>query len=43
MLPKGRVLGIDTEPDMVKYLAERAHRAGSREGRIEERRLRAGA
>lgn len=24
MLPKGRVFGIDTEPDMVKYLAARA-------------------
>jgi len=28
MVPKGRVLGIDTEPDMVKYLAERAKREG---------------
>jgi SAM-dependent methyltransferase len=26
MLPKGRVFGIDTEPDMVKYLGERAKR-----------------
>ncbi len=24
MLPQGRVYGVDTEPDMVKYLAERA-------------------
>jgi predicted methyltransferase len=28
MVPKGRVYGIDTEPDMVKYLAERAKKAG---------------
>lgn len=28
MLPNGRILGIDTEPDMVKYLAERAKREG---------------
>lgn len=28
MLPKGRVYGVDTEPDMVKYLAERARREG---------------
>jgi len=28
MLPKGRVLAVDTEPDMVKYLAERASRDG---------------
>jgi predicted methyltransferase len=28
MVPKGRVYGIDTEPDMVKYLAERAQREG---------------
>jgi predicted methyltransferase len=28
MVPKGRVFGIDTEPDMVKYLAERAKREG---------------
>jgi cyclopropane fatty-acyl-phospholipid synthase-like methyltransferase len=28
MLPKGRVYGVDTEPDMVKYLAERAKREG---------------
>jgi predicted methyltransferase len=28
MLPKGRVYGLDTEPDMVKYLAERAKREG---------------
>ncbi len=27
-VPKGRVYGIDTEPDMVKYLAERARREG---------------
>ncbi len=26
MVPKGRVYGVDTEPDMVKYLAERAKR-----------------
>ena len=26
MLPKGRVYGVDIEPDMVKYLAERAQR-----------------
>lgn len=26
MLPKGRVYGVDIEPDMVKYLAERAKR-----------------
>jgi ubiquinone/menaquinone biosynthesis C-methylase UbiE len=26
MVPKGRVYGIDVEPDMVKYLAERAKR-----------------
>lgn len=26
MLPKGRVYGVDVEPDMVKYLAERAKR-----------------
>jgi predicted methyltransferase len=25
-VPKGRVYGVDTEPDMVKYLAERAQR-----------------
>jgi len=28
MTPKGRVYGVDTEPDMVKYLAERAKKAG---------------
>lgn len=28
MVPKGRVYGIDTEPDMVKYLADRAKREG---------------
>lgn len=28
MAPKGRVYGIDTEPGMVKYLAERAKREG---------------
>jgi predicted methyltransferase len=27
-LPKGLVYGVDTEPDMVKYLAERARREG---------------
>jgi len=27
-VPKGRVYGLDTEPDMVKYLAERAKRMG---------------
>ncbi len=27
-VPRGRVYGIDTEPDMVKYLAERAQREG---------------
>lgn len=26
MVPKGRVYGVDTEPDMVRYLAERAKR-----------------
>ncbi|MFY9314434.1 MAG: class I SAM-dependent methyltransferase [Burkholderiales bacterium] len=26
MVPKGRVYGVDTEPDMVKFLAERAKR-----------------
>lgn len=30
MVPKGRVYGVDTEPDMVKYLAERAKREGLR-------------
>jgi ubiquinone/menaquinone biosynthesis C-methylase UbiE len=29
-VPKGRVYGVDTEPDMVKYLAERARREGLR-------------
>jgi SAM-dependent methyltransferase len=28
MVPKGRVYGVDTEPDMVKYLSERATREG---------------
>jgi predicted methyltransferase len=28
MVPKARVYGVDTEPDMVKYLAERAKREG---------------
>jgi cyclopropane fatty-acyl-phospholipid synthase-like methyltransferase len=28
MTPKGRVYGVDTEPDMVKYLADRAKRDG---------------
>ncbi|HXV09770.1 MAG TPA: class I SAM-dependent methyltransferase [Burkholderiales bacterium] len=28
MVPKGRVYGVDTEPDMVKYLANRAQREG---------------
>jgi len=28
MVPKGRVYGVDIEPDMVKYLAERARREG---------------
>ena len=28
MVPKGRIYGVDTEPDMVKYLAERAKREG---------------
>ena len=28
MVPKGRVYGLDTEPDMVKYLADRAKRDG---------------
>ncbi|OGA96516.1 MAG: hypothetical protein A3G27_17010 [Betaproteobacteria bacterium RIFCSPLOWO2_12_FULL_66_14] len=28
MVPKGRVYGVDTEPDMVKFLAERAQREG---------------
>ena len=28
MVPKGRVYGVDTEPDMVKHLAERAKRSG---------------
>ena len=27
-VPQGRVYGVDTEPDMVKYLAERAGREG---------------
>ena len=27
-VPKGRVYGVDTEPDMVKYLGERAKREG---------------
>ena len=28
MVPKGRVFGVDTEPDMVKFLGERAKREG---------------
>lgn len=28
MVPQGRVLAVDAEPDMVKYLAERANRSG---------------
>jgi cyclopropane fatty-acyl-phospholipid synthase-like methyltransferase len=28
MVPKGRVYGVDTEPDMVNYLADRAKREG---------------
>lgn len=28
MVPKGKVYGVDTEPDMVKYLAERSAREG---------------
>jgi predicted methyltransferase len=28
MVPKGKVYGVDTEPDMVKHLAERAKRDG---------------
>ncbi|HET9404655.1 MAG TPA: class I SAM-dependent methyltransferase [Burkholderiales bacterium] len=28
MTPRGRVYGVDTEPDMVKYLSERAKREG---------------
>ena len=28
MTPRGRVYGVDTEPDMVKYLADRAKREG---------------
>src|SRR5688572_22391451 len=28
MVPRGRVYGVDTEPDMVKYLSERAKREG---------------
>lgn len=28
MVPKGRVYGVDIEPDMVKYLTERAEREG---------------
>ena len=28
MVPQGRVYGVDVEPDMVKYLAERAKREG---------------
>lgn len=28
MVPKGKVYGLDTEPDMVKYLADRAKREG---------------
>ncbi len=29
-VPKGRVFGVDVEPDMVKYLAERAKKEGLR-------------
>jgi SAM-dependent methyltransferase len=28
MVPEGRVYGVDTEPDMVKYLSERTKREG---------------
>jgi cyclopropane fatty-acyl-phospholipid synthase-like methyltransferase len=28
MLPKGRVYGVDTEPDMMRFLAQRAQREG---------------
>jgi SAM-dependent methyltransferase len=28
MVPQGRVYGVDTEPDMVRYLSERAKREG---------------
>jgi SAM-dependent methyltransferase len=28
MVPQGRVYGVDTEPDMVRYLGERAKRQG---------------
>ena len=28
LVPKGRVYGVDAEPDMVRYLAERAKREG---------------
>jgi SAM-dependent methyltransferase len=28
MVPQGRVFAVDAEPDMVKYLAERAKRSG---------------
>ena len=28
MLPQGRVYGVDTEPDMVKYLSDRAKKEG---------------
>ena len=28
MVPRGRVYGLDTEPDMVKYLSDRAKREG---------------
>lgn len=28
MVPQGKVYGLDTEPDMVKYLADRAQREG---------------
>jgi SAM-dependent methyltransferase len=30
-LPQGRVLGVDIEPDMVRYLAERARKEGLRQ------------
>jgi predicted methyltransferase len=33
MVPKGRVYGLDTEPDMVKYLAERAKLEAAGTGR----------
>jgi SAM-dependent methyltransferase len=30
MTPKGRVYAVDTEPDMVKYLGERAQKSGAK-------------